>query len=58
LRYAAPTAFAGLLNILAWALSRPMSYHAEFLHAVAEMAMALEGRKAGLERLFQDARLG
>jgi len=35
-------------------LSRPMAYHAEVQHAIAEMAMALEGIEAHLDRVAGD----
>ena len=35
-------------------LSRPMAYHAEVQHAVAEMAMALEGIEPHLDRVAED----
>ncbi len=36
------------------ALSRPMAYHAEVQHAVAEMAMALEGIEPHLDRIAEE----
>ncbi|HEX9162592.1 MAG TPA: acyl-CoA dehydrogenase family protein [Thermoanaerobaculia bacterium] len=36
------------------AMSRPMAYHAEVQHAVAEMAMALEGIEPHLDRVAED----